>query len=99
MAYSIQQHVVDLPDPRQAQGKRHRLSDLIVIAVRGVICCADRWADSWADEAEFGRAKQKWLASFLELPPCCDAHSTPLRAGSSSGSSPGSIRMRSNSAS
>jgi len=68
---SIQEHFADLPDPRRAQGKRHRLSDMIVIAVCAVICCAD----GWADVADFGRAKLKWFQTFLDLPhgiPCQD---------------------------
>jgi predicted transposase YbfD/YdcC len=71
MANSIQEHFADLPDPRRAQGRRHRLSDMIVIAVTAVICCAD----SWADVADFGNAKRKWFETFLDLPhgiPCCD---------------------------
>ena len=68
---SIQEHFADLPDPRRVQGKRHRLSDMIVIAVCAVICCAD----GWADVADFGRAKLKWFQTFLDLPhgiPCQD---------------------------
>jgi len=71
MANSIGEHFADLPDPRRAQGKRHRLSDMIVIAVCAVICCAD----SWADVADFGNAKRKWFETFLDLPhgiPCTD---------------------------
>jgi predicted transposase YbfD/YdcC len=71
MANSIQEHFADLPDPRRAQGRRHRLSDMIVIAVCAVICCAD----SWADVADFGEAKLKWFETFLDLPhgiPCTD---------------------------
>ena len=71
MANSIQEHFADLPDPRRAQGLRHRLSDMIVIAVTAVICCAD----SWADVADFGNAKLKWFQTFLDLPhgvPCQD---------------------------
>lgn len=71
MANSIQQHFAGLPDPRRAQGTRHRLSDMIVIAVCAVICCAD----SWSDVADFGRAKLKWFRTFLDLPhgiPCVD---------------------------
>jgi predicted transposase YbfD/YdcC len=71
MANSIQEHFAYLPDPRRAQGKRHRLSDMIVIAVCAVICCAD----SWSDVADFGEAKRKWLETFLDLPhgiPCTD---------------------------
>jgi predicted transposase YbfD/YdcC len=71
MANSIQEHFADLPDPRRAQGRRHRLSDMIVIAICAVICCAD----SWADVADFGEAKRKWFGTFLDLPhgiPCVD---------------------------
>jgi predicted transposase YbfD/YdcC len=64
MANSIETHFAGLPDPRRAQGKRHKLSDMIVLAVTGVICCAD----SWSDVADFGRAKRKWFQTFLELP-------------------------------
>lgn len=64
MANSIQQHFADLPDPRRAQGKRHKLSDMIVIAICAVICCAD----SWADVADFGKAKRPWFETFLDLP-------------------------------
>ena len=68
---SIEAHFADLPDPRRAQGRRHKLSDMIVIAVTAVICCAD----SWSDVADFGRAKLKWFRTFLALPhgiPCQD---------------------------
>ncbi len=63
-ARSVLEHFGTLPDPRRSQGKRHRLSDLIVIAVCAVVC----GADSWADVADFGNAKLKWLATFLDLP-------------------------------
>ena len=65
MAASIQEHFGDLPDPRRAQGVRHRLCDLIVIAVCAVVCAADSWAD-------VGRAKAAWFATFMDLP-----HGTP----------------------
>ena len=57
MAHSIQRHFADLSDPQRAQGERHQLSDMIVLAVCAVICAAD----SWADVADFGRAKA-WFA-------------------------------------
>ncbi len=71
MANSIQAHFGDVPDPRRSQGRRHKLSDMIVLAVCAVVCCAD----SWADVADFGRAKLKWFETFLDLPhgiPCQD---------------------------
>ena len=64
MATSIDVHFGDLPDPRRRQGRRHRLSDMLVIAVTAVICAAD----SWADVHDFGQAKLNWFKAFLELP-------------------------------
>jgi predicted transposase YbfD/YdcC len=64
MASSIETHFAGLPDPRNDRGKRHKLSDMIILAVTGVICCAD----SWSDVADFGRAKIKWFRTFLDLP-------------------------------
>jgi predicted transposase YbfD/YdcC len=71
MGNSIQEHFADLPDPRRAQGRRHRLSDMIVLAVCAVICAAD----SWSDVVDFANAKLTWFATFLDLPhgvPCQD---------------------------
>ena len=64
MATSIEVHFGALPDPRRKQGRRHSLSDMMVIAVTAVICAAD----SWADVHDFGKAKLKWFKTFLDLP-------------------------------
>jgi len=64
MANSIQRHFGKLPDPRRAQGRRHSLADMMVLAVTAVICAAD----SWSDVRDFGRAKLKWFKTFLDLP-------------------------------
>jgi predicted transposase YbfD/YdcC len=64
MANSIETYFGALPDPRSDRGKRHKLSDMIVLAVTAVICCAD----SWSDVADFGLAKRKWFETFLDLP-------------------------------
>jgi hypothetical protein len=63
MAISMSEHFADLPDPWRGQGRRHSLSDMIVIAVTAVICAAD----SWSDVHDFGKAKLKWLKTFLDL--------------------------------
>ena len=60
-----------LPD-RRAGNKVHQLTDMVVIAVMAVIC----GADGWAQVSQFGRAKQKWLATFLELPGGIPSHDT-----------------------
>ena len=61
----------DLPDPR-ADLVRHKLHDLVVIAVMGVIC----GCDGWVQVALFGRRKEEWLRTFLELPNGIPSHDT-----------------------
>lgn len=61
-----------LPDPRMKRTRKHELIDLVVIAICGVIC----GADGWAQIAEFGRAKRKWFATFLKLPNGIPSHDT-----------------------
>jgi len=61
-----------LEDPRRAQGTRHQLLDIIIIAICAIIC----GADSWEDVEEFGCAKESWLRTFLELPHGIPSHDT-----------------------
>jgi len=61
--HSIFKHFGTLSDPRR-ENRRHKLIDIITIAICGVICNAD----SFEHIAEFGRAKHEWLKDFLELP-------------------------------
>jgi predicted transposase YbfD/YdcC len=60
---SILKHFSSLSDPRR-DNSRHKLIDIIAIAICGVIANAD----SFEHIAEFGRAKYEWLRGFLELP-------------------------------
>lgn len=62
-------------DPRQNQGKRHPLPDLIVIAICALICNAD----GWEDIELFGRSKAKWFSTFLRLPHGIPSHDTFAR--------------------
>jgi predicted transposase YbfD/YdcC len=52
-----------LPDSRRRRGRRHRLDELVILAILGVICCTD----NWEEVAQFARAKRKWLKTFLDL--------------------------------
>jgi len=61
-----------MDDPRSNQGKRHRLLDMIVIAITAVICNAD----GWEDVELFARCKHKWFATFLDLPHGIPSHDT-----------------------
>ena len=50
-------------DPRREHQKFHSLFDILVISICAVICRAEHWTEM----EEFGKAKQEWFASFLEL--------------------------------
>lgn len=53
-----------LEDPRVERTRRNGLHDILVVTICAVICGADNWA---AVEA-FGKAKDSWFESFLDLP-------------------------------
>lgn len=74
-----EQHPLDLEtyfagveDPRVERTKRHKLLDIIIIAICGVIC----GAEGWADIEEFGKEKEEWLKTILELPNGIPSHDT-----------------------
>jgi predicted transposase YbfD/YdcC len=72
MVETIRRYFGELPDPRHRRGRRHRLDEMIIMAILAVICSAD----SWQEVAHFARAKEKWLRSFLELPHGVPSHDT-----------------------
>jgi len=59
-------------DPRMDRTKLHRLRDIIIIAICGVIC----GADGWVGLEEFGKAKEDWLTELLQLPNGIPSHDT-----------------------
>src|SRR5215216_2017641 len=61
-----------LADPRVTRQCDHRLIDILVIAVIAVIACAE----SWEDIELYGRSKQVWLKTFLDLPNGIPSHDT-----------------------
>jgi len=61
-----------LEDPRIERSKRHSLPDIITIAICAVIC----GADSWVHVEMFGRSKEEWFRTFLELPNGIPSHDT-----------------------
>ena len=68
----IEEHFGKIKDPRIGNATRHKLLDILVIAVLAVIC----GADGWSDVELFGKSKQKWLQTFLELPHGIPSHDT-----------------------
>ena len=61
-----------IEDPRLDRQKRHSLLDIIAIA----ICAAIAGADSWTEIADFGRAKEDWLRTFVKIPNGIPSHDT-----------------------
>lgn len=69
---SIVTHFSTLKDPRVKNRSDHKLIDIMVIAICGIIC----GADDWAAISAFGKAKHDWFKTFLELPNGIPSHDT-----------------------
>ena len=69
---SIVDCFTDMEDPRCVHLCLHKLIDIVVIAICGVIC----GADDWVEVADFGVARYDWLKKFLELPCGIPSHDT-----------------------
>ncbi len=69
---TIEKHFSKIRDPRIGNAKRHKLLDILVIAICAVIC----GADGWSDIELFGKNKRGWLKKFLELPNGIPSHDT-----------------------
>ncbi|MEP7220077.1 MAG: ISAs1 family transposase [Bacteroidota bacterium] len=69
---SLMEYFATLSDHRINRRKRHRLIDIITIAVCSVIS----GGDSPTDMELYGNAKREWLQTFLELPNGIPSHDT-----------------------
>lgn len=69
---TIATNFADLKDPRVVNRSDHKLIDLLVIGICTVIC----GGDDYAAMEEFGKAKEKWFRTFLELPAGIPSHDT-----------------------
>lgn len=65
-------HFGQLRDPRLNRKRLHRLVDIIGVTVSAVIA----GADGWMDVERFGKSKEAWLRTFLELPNGIPSHDT-----------------------
>ena len=63
----------DLPDPRrETQNKKHRLIDILIIALCGIIA----GCQSAVEIEAYARSKEAWLKTLLELPNGIPSHDT-----------------------
>jgi len=69
---AIEEHFGKVTDPRVNRTKEHKLIDIIAIAICAVIC----GAEGWVDIELYGKSKQPWLSTFLELPNGIPSHDT-----------------------
>ena len=69
---SLFEHLAIVTDPRVARTRRHDLEAILTIAICGVLS----GCETWVDIADYGRAKQAWLATFLALPSGIPSHDT-----------------------
>jgi predicted transposase YbfD/YdcC len=83
----IETHFEKIEDPRNGNATQHKLIDIIAIAILATIC----GADGWTEVELFGKSKQKWLKTFLELPKGIPSHDTFGRIFSQI--DPGSFRV------
>lgn len=59
-------------DPRLERTRFHKLEDILAISMCATFC----GADSFTDFALFGKMKESWLSTFLELPNGIPSHDT-----------------------
>lgn len=69
---SILEYFAGVPDPRIARSQLHPLASVLVLALCAVVC----GADSFVAIEHFGRAREAWLKTFLELPNGIPSHDT-----------------------
>ncbi len=69
---SVWSRLAQLPDPRTGNARRHKLLDVLTIALVASIC----GAESCVDFADFARAREALFREFLELPGGLPSHDT-----------------------
>lgn len=69
---SIWSSLSGLPDPRSGNARRHKLLDVLTIALTAAIC----GAESCVDFADFVRDREALFREFLELPGGLPSHDT-----------------------
>lgn len=61
-----------IPDPRKGNGIRHKLEDILIIAVLAILSDCR----TYVDMETFGEVREEWLRSFLTLPNGTPSHDT-----------------------
>lgn len=62
---ALKKMLAEVKDPRRKWGnKRHKLEDILIIGLCTIMSCGE----DFVDMEEFGKDREEWLRSFLELP-------------------------------
>lgn len=61
-----------VPDPRMDRTKKHKLIDIIVMTICGLICKSE----TWTEIADYAESNEEWFRKFLELPGGIPSHDT-----------------------
>jgi predicted transposase YbfD/YdcC len=69
---ALKKYFTALKDPRVRHRSKHRLIDIIAIALCGVIANCD----GWTDIVDFAQSRSAWFKRFLKLPNGIPAHDT-----------------------
>ena len=68
----LKDHLLQLIDPRLKRRRKHELIDVLMIAVTALLC----GAENFSHMAQFGKAKEAWLRTFLTLAHGIPSHDT-----------------------
>jgi len=71
-ANSILNYFAGLEDPRSSKNISHPLVNVVSIAILGTIC----GANDWVAIETYGKAKEAWLGTFLDLSHGIPSHDT-----------------------
>lgn len=69
---SLETHFGKMPETRIVSRSSHKLINIMTIAIFAVLC----GADGWVAVETYGKAKQDWLAKFLDLSHGIPSHDT-----------------------
>lgn len=70
--HDLESIFAQVEDPRIERTKRHRLRDIIILAICGVIC----GAEGWVEIEEFAKAKETFFTELLDWPNGIPSHDT-----------------------
>ncbi len=68
----LKAQLLQLTDPRLPRRRKHELIDVLMIAVTALLC----GAENFTHMAQFGKAKEAWLRTFLTLTHGIPSHDT-----------------------